>query len=48
MASKTHPGYIPDRDIAKDATKPSRAEVMKKASKDAGKTAEEREAARRK
>ncbi len=48
IASKTtHPGYVPDEELDRGSTKPSRAEVMKNASRDAGKAAKEREAAKR-
>ena len=47
MSEKTHPGYIPDKEVSKGAPSVTRDEAMSKASRDAGQAAQEREAAQR-
>jgi len=47
MPESVHPGYVPDKEVRKNSPAITRDEAMAKASRDAGRAAQEREAAQR-
>lgn len=47
MQEDEHPGWIPESEVLKDSPPVTRNEAMEQASRDAGKAAQEREAAER-